>query len=197
MKTLAQQARSRPSSHAARNGATIETQAGSYGWHRWSAALTILVFIVACSRRSGPDVQFVAGRVLLDGQLLAKADVGFNPASDSAVAAGGQTDAKGVFNLTSARAGSRGRGAIVGAYVVTIRKYRNRVEDLDPSPDPQTDPEAAAKWQAEAASLNRLPPESLIPAPYENAATAPLRAEVKKGRNTFTFELSKDFTPAK
>lgn len=197
MKKLAQHGQSRPSSHAARNGATIETQAGSYGWHRWSAALMILAFIVACSRRSGPDVQFVEGRVLLDGQLLANADIGFNPASDSAVAAGGQTDEKGVFNLTSARAGSRGRGATVGAYVVTIRKYRNRVEDLGPMPDPQNDQEGSATWQAEAARLNRLPPESLIPASYGDAATSPLRAEVKKGRNTFTFELSKDFIPAK
>jgi hypothetical protein len=151
--------------------------------------LTILVFIAACSRGSGPDVQFVEGRVLLDGQVLAKADVGFNPASDSAVAAGGQADEKGVFNLTSARAGSRGRGATEGAYVVTIRKYRNRVEDLGPMPDPQNDQNGAAKWQAEAARLNRLPPESLIPASYGDAATSPLRAEVKKGRNAFTFEL--------
>jgi hypothetical protein len=157
----------------------------------------ILVFIVACSRRSGPDVQMVEGQVLLDGQLLANADVGFNPASDSAVAAGGQTDEKGVFNLTSARAGSRGRGATVGAYVVTIRKYRNRVEDLGPMPDPQNDPEGSATWQAEAARLNRLPPESLIPASYGDSATSPLRAEVKKGPNTFTFELSKDVIPAK
>jgi hypothetical protein len=156
-----------------------------------------LVFIAGCSRRSGPEVQFVDGRVLLDGQLLAKADVGFNPASDSAVAAGGQTDEKGVFNLTSARAGSRGRGATVGAYVVTIRKYRNRVEDLGPMPDPQNDSDGAAKWQAEAARLNRLPPESLIPAAYGDVATSPLRADVIKGRNTFTFELSKDFIPAK
>ncbi len=157
----------------------------------------ILAFIVACSRRSGPDVQFVEGRVLLDGQLLAKADVGFNPASDSAVAAGGQTDERGVFNLTSARAGSRGRGATEGAYVVTIRKYRNRIEDLGPMPDPQNDQDGAAKWQAEASRLNRLPRESLIPAAYGEAATSPLRAEMKKGRNTFTFELSKDFIPAK
>jgi hypothetical protein len=150
----------------------------------------ILVFIGACSRTSGPDVQFVEGRVLLDGQLLANANVGFNPASDSAVAAGGQTDEKGVFNLTSARAGSRGRGATEGAYVVTIRKYRNPVEDLGPMPDPQNDQDGSAKWQAEAARLNRLPPESLIPASYADAATSPLRAEVKKGRNTFTFDLT-------
>lgn len=64
-------------------------------------------------------------------------------------------------------------------------------------PDPQNDQEGSATWQAEASRLNRLPRESLIPAPYGEAATSPLRAEVKKGRNTLTFELAKDFTPAK
>ena len=78
---------------------------------------------------------------------------------------------------------------------MTVRKYRNRLEDLGPQPDP-SDTKAAAKWQAEAERLNALPPDSLIPEAYGDKATSGLKATVKKGRNVgpeFRYELRGDF----
>ena len=165
----------------------------------WMAvALTVVPLVVGCSRNgNGPDVQFVEGRLLLDGEPLALAYVGFNPDGGEAIPAGGQTDDAGFFKLTSTRAGARDRGATVGRYVVTVRKFRNRVAELGDRPDPEGDPAAHEKFLAEEQRVSQLPPESLSPKAYGDKTTSPLRAEVKKGRNTFTFELSKDFTPAK
>lgn len=163
---------------------------------RWGAStFAVVALVIGCSRSSGPNVQFVEGHVLLDGEPLAGADVGFNPESNSGIAASGQTDAAGVFTLTSARGGVGGRGAVAGTYVVTVCKFGNLVEALGAMPDPETDPDGAAKWRAEAARLNSLPPEFLTPKRYGDKATSPLRVEIKKGRNVgpeLTFELSDD-----
>lgn len=82
---------------------------------------------------------------------------------------------------------------------MTVVKWRNRLDDLGPQPDP-SDAAAAARWQAEAERLMSLPADSIVPKPYGDKATAPFKATVKKGRNTgpdFTFELSSDFKPGK
>ena len=165
----------------------------------WMAvALTVVTLVVGCSRKgNGPDVQFVEGRVLLDGEPLALAYVGFNPDGGEAIPAGGQTDDAGFFKLTSTRAGARDRGATMGRYVVTVRKFRNLVAELGDRPDPDAEQAEQAKFLAEERRVSQLPPESLIPKVYGDKTTSPLRAEVKKGRNTFTFELLKDVTPAK
>jgi hypothetical protein len=73
-------------------------------------------------------------------------------------------------------------------------KWRNRLEDLGPKPDP-SDASAAAKWQAEADRVESLPPEYIVPKAYGNKATSPFKATVKKGRNTgpaFKFDLTSD-----
>jgi len=100
-----------------------------------------------------------------------------------------------MYKLTTARGGARLSGAPIGSYVVTIRKYRNRLDDLGPQPDP-SDAEAAAKWQAEANRLSGMPPDSLIPEAYGEKATSGLKATVKPGRNggsEFSFELKSNF----
>jgi hypothetical protein len=157
-------------------------------------ALLASVVATGCSR-TGPAVEFVEGKVLLNGEPLADAMIGYSPAESSGLGAFGRTDAVGMYKLTTARGATRLGGAPIGSYVVTVRKYRNRLDDLGPQPDP-SDAQAAAKWQAEANRLIAMPPDSLIPEAYGDKATSGLKATVKPGRNVgpeFTFELKSDF----
>ena len=154
-----------------------------------------LVFAVGCGRK-GPAVEFVEGVVLLDGQPIAEADVGFSPVAGGVVAYG-RTDSAGKFRLTTGQGGKRLGGAPVGDYTVTGIKWRNRLEGLGPQPGP-SDP-AAGKWQAEAERLMSLPADYIVPKAYGDRATSQLTATVKKGRNIgpdFTFKLSSDYKPA-
>jgi hypothetical protein len=153
-----------------------------------------MAMITGCSR-SGPAVEFVEGQVLLDGEPLTDALIGFSPAEGPGLGAFGRTDAAGKYRLTTAQGGRRLGGAPIGNYVVTVRKYRNRIEELGPRPAPE-DVAAAGKWDAEAKRLGELPPESLIPVAYGERSTSGLKATVKKGRNVgpdFRYELKGDF----
>jgi len=152
-----------------------------------------LAFAVGCGRSKGPAVEFVEGVVLLDGQPIAEADVGFSPVAGGVVAYG-RTDSAGKFRLTTGQGGKHLGGAPVGEYTVTVIKWRNRLADLGPQPGP-SDP-AAGKWQADAERLSSLPPDYMVPKAYGDRATSQLKATVKKGRNVgpdFTFKLSSDF----
>lgn len=156
----------------------------------YALALFAAVVPAGCSRQ-GPAVEFVEGEVLLDGAPLADATIGFSPAEGAGLGAFGRTDAAGRYRLTSAGAGRSLAGAPIGSYIVTVRKYRNRLDELGPRPAPD-DPVAAGKWDAEAKRLGELPPESLLPEAYGDKAKSGLRASVKKGRNVgpdFRFEL--------
>jgi hypothetical protein len=165
----------------------------------WVAACCVLTLVAAvvvtgCSR-SGPAVEFVAGEVLLDGSPLADANIGFSPADGPGLGAFGRTDATGKYRLTTAQGGQQLGGAPVGSYIVTVRKYRNRLDELGPRPGPE-DPVAAGKWDAEAKRLGELPPESVIPVGYGEKSSSGLKATVKKGRNVgpeFRYELRGDF----
>jgi len=163
-------------------------------------ALLLAVAAVGCSSRRGPAVEFVEGRITLDGEPVADAIVGFSPAGGSGLAAHGRTDATGAYRLTTAQGGKPLSGAPVGEYVVTVQKYRNPVADLGPEPDPAD--AAHAKWQAEVERLSAIPLQSLaiIPIGYSDSATSGLTATVKPGRNTgdpVSFALTSDFRPAK
>jgi hypothetical protein len=128
-------------------------------------------------------VAFVEGLVLLDGEPVAGAMVGFSPVS-AGLPAFGKTDAAGVFHLTTARGGAEGRGAMVGEYAVTITKWRNRMEGI-------TEPNPALE-----AELSKLPPDYIVPKAYGDKATSGLNATVKPGRNVgpeFRYELKSDF----
>jgi hypothetical protein len=160
----------------------------------YALALLAAVVPVGCSR-PGPAVEFVEGKVLLDGALLADATIGFSPAEGAGLGAFGRTDAAGKYRLTSAGGGRTLAGAPIGSYIVTVRKYRNPLDDLGPRPAPD-DPVAAGKWDAEAKRLGELPPESVIPVGYGEKSSSGLKATVKKGRNVgpeFRYELKGDF----
>ena len=142
------------------------------------AGLFAIIGAGGCGR-SGPAVAYVEGIVLLDGEPVTGASVGFTPVS-AGQPAFGKTDAAGVFHLTTVRGGARDGGAVVGEYAVTITKWRNRMEGI-------TEPNPALE-----AEIAKLPPDYIVPKAYGDKATSGLKATVKPGRNVgpeFRYEL--------
>lgn len=145
--------------------------------------------VVGCGQR-GPRVEYVEGVVVMDGQPVQGATVGFSPVDAAAgLPANGVTDATGTFQLTAARGGGRSAGTAVGEYVVTISKSRARMPS---GPMPADGDPRQQRWMAEMARLAALPPIHELPEIYAEAATSPLRVSVKRGSNTgpnLRFEL--------
>lgn len=158
----------------------------------------MLAGLTGCGHR-GPAVEFVEGRITIDGEPLSDASVGFSPTDAGRLSAYGRTDATGTYRLTTSQGGAKLGGAPIGTYLVTVRKYRSRVSELGPEPD-ASDAAAHAKWTAEYERLTALPLDSVIPSAYGNTATSGLTATVKPGRNTgdaVSFALTSDYRPAK
>ncbi len=153
-----------------------------------------LIVTAAGCGQSGPAVQYVEGRVLLDGAPVSGATVNFQPLTPEAMPAYGGTDAEGIYRLTTTRGGRRDGGALAGDYAITISKWRNRLEDLPAEPDP-SDTTALSEWMRKKEALERLPPDYIVPKRYGDPKTSCLTASVKQGRNTgeaFVFELSSE-----
>jgi len=153
-------------------------------------AVAVIGLVAGCWRSSGPAVQFVEGKVLLDGQPLEGATVGLSPAPGSpALPAYARTDATGVFRVTSTRGGRRDAGATVGEYIVTVSKVESEadaaIEDPD-HPDYRKKPTAVSRAKQ---------PKNIVPDVYGEVGTSPLRMSVQRGANTgpaFVFDLKAD-----
>ena len=163
---------------------------------RVAALLVILPFLtwVTGCRQSGPAVEFVEGFVTLDGEPVPDATVGFSPAGGPGPAAFGKTDDKGIFHLTTVQGGRPQGGAPVGEYIVTVKKWRNRLAELGQRPEP-TDA-AFAAWSRREQELLAMPPDYIVPQEYGEKRTSGLKVTVARGRNTgsaFTFDLRGDF----
>lgn len=125
--------------------------------------VVLAIFAIGCDR--GPPVVRVEGKVLLDGQPLAAADVGFSPVgSGDVLAAGGRTRDDGTFVLSS-RGARLGAGALLGEYVVTVRKIKEPPEEFTGII------------------------EYIVPPRYGDTAKSPLRATVVSGRNVYEFAV--------
>ena len=97
--------------------------------------------------------------------------------TEAGLAAAGRTDSEGTFYLNAIDSGQSGAGTKVGEYIVSVMKQRG-----DPVPT------RAADALPGSPPLN-LKIQDLLPVTYKSAATSPLRATVKQGRNTFRFDL--------
>jgi len=144
-----------------------------------------LGLVVGCSRSRGPVVQFVEGKVVLDGEALEGATVGLSPVKGSTgLPAYARTDGQGVFRVTSTRGGRRDAGAAAGDYVVTVSKV---VADEG---DVAVDEDGSGKKPARRPSSK--PPRNVVPEVYAEVDTSPLRAIIKSGANTgpaFVYDL--------
>ncbi|MDR3234131.1 MAG: carboxypeptidase-like regulatory domain-containing protein [Planctomycetaceae bacterium] len=87
-----------------------------------------LPFIAGCSEYSPYKVVMVKGDVLVDGQPVEGITVTFSPVNSAAGhGAGGVTDAKGHFRLTTGGL-KVGKGAEVGEYNVSFAKGESRYD---------------------------------------------------------------------
>lgn len=181
---------------SAGNGRTapMTPRTGHKSWWPLVSCIAIgLCVAVGCGRR-GPSVEMVEGLVLMDGEPLAGASVGFAPISlDQGLHAVGLTDAAGEFRLTAMRGGAAGAGTAIGDYGVIVSKMLSR--------DPESK-EPVAKPKPGAVVPKLVKPGYgmmdyivLVPEAYGDAATSGLAASVKKGVNKVTFELRSDFSP--
>jgi hypothetical protein len=182
-------------------GRTSDLFAGTVGGkrqyvrHRIAAGIVagLMVGFVGCSQ-SGPAVQFVEGRVLLDGKPIAGATVGFGPVNPAAgLAAAGTTNAEGVFQLTASGGGAPGRGTLPGEYVVTVLKLEQSQGKSLPTPD---DPDYGKSADPSVPTPAGGPPKYVVPEAYSKPETSGLKATVKPGRNTgdgFVFSLDASF----
>ncbi|MDR3233348.1 MAG: carboxypeptidase-like regulatory domain-containing protein [Planctomycetaceae bacterium] len=92
--------------------------------------ITITLFIVAltiagCGESSPYKVVFVSGTVMIDGAPMEGVNVIFSPVNpNEGHTAGGTTDAKGNFKLTTGGL-KAGKGAVAGKYNVLFEKSTN------------------------------------------------------------------------
>lgn len=151
----------------------------------------VLVGVVGCTG-SGPDVQYVEGKVTLDGQPVEGATVGFSPVDPTkGLAAVGTTDASGVFRLTAMQGGEPDSGTTAGKYKVTLTKTTVPVASAEETQKMQDDP----NYGTTAATMSApLQVTAVIPPAYNNADTSGIEVTVKEGRNDgpeFQFDLKK------
>ena len=151
-----------------------------------------LGLVVGCGRNRGPAVQFVEGKVVLDGESLEGATVGLSPVKGSTgLPAYARTDGQGVFRVTSTRGGRRDAGAAAGDYVVTVSKV---VADEG---DVAVEEDGSGKKPARRPSSKQ--PRNVVPEVYAEVDSSPLRATIHSGANTgpaFVFDLKSPSTKA-
>jgi hypothetical protein len=140
---------------------------------------------------SGPDVQYVEGVVLVDGQPVEGVTVSFSPVnSETGLPAVGTTDATGKFTLTALQGGSPGGGTTAGDYKVGFTKSDVTSISAEEAQQMQDDPNYGKSTGLSA------PPKvmSAIPNKYTNPDTSGITVTVKKGENKgedFQFKLEK------
>lgn len=152
-------------------------------WLGISALMT--ASLCGCGPR-GPAVEMVEGTVLLDGQPLGEASIGFSPEGGSGLPAAGMTGPDGKFRLNAIHGAKPGGGTAVGEYVVTVSK---RVTTGPSGPTSTEDP----NYGKTPANPEEPKIKNLVPDLYGDAKTSPLRASIVAGTNSFEFQLdSKD-----
>jgi hypothetical protein len=118
----------------------------------------ILAALSGCGRSDRVAVYPVEGKLTMNGQPLAGAQVVFHPQTrDKVLPARGTTDSRGNFRLTTYDAQD---GAAAGTYSITVAHY------------------PLVQWQGEF-----LPGGNILPPKYAALATTDLKAEVAQGNN--------------
>ena len=147
--------------------------------------LGIIALIYMAPQRTPSGIVYLEGTVTLDGNLISGVSVILHPRNGEGTAAGGMTDARGIFTVTTHPAPA-GSGAMAGEYDVTFSKVEVEVRDIPMMPAPAPAPSAARHTQA--------PPQRtyIIPQRYGRPSTSglePITVEANE-RNRFTFVLT-------
>jgi hypothetical protein len=158
--------------------------------------LALGLLVSAGCGRSGPVVAFVEGTVLLDGQPVAEATVGFSPIAGGLPAVG-MTDGDGRFHLSSTGGGRPEAGAVPGEYAVVVSKQVVEHSGAPPTPEQESSVPPSSWPDRGSARPPTQTVRDLVPAAYGHAESSGLRAVVKPGRNTLQFDLRSDPTPAR
>jgi len=139
-------------------------------------AAVLFASVAGCGMK-GLEVQFVEGRVTLDGEPLGNATIGFTCTEKPEVPpAYAVTDENGIYRLTSVGE-KHGKGAVVGTFVVNVTKFETEEYEVGEGGTPIGPPP----------EVRRITPEI-----YGEPATSPLRATVQQGKNVgaeFDFAL--------
>lgn len=118
---------------------------------------------------------YVTGKVTMDNEPVANANVVFAMTGENAIAPfHSQTDNQGMYKLF----GHNGPTVPVGNYKVTVTKLTLKDGKV---------PEGEEVFKAEAKGLMK----NTLPKAYESTNTTPLAREVKSGRNVIDLELKK------
>jgi hypothetical protein len=134
-----------------------------------TAIVALLLLPAGCSQ---PGVKKVTGKVTLDGNPLAGADVQFVPKEDLTLGEfGGQTNEQGDFSIS---VGGPGMTAKPGLYVVLITK--GGIPGVTKKPRSEEDLKEVMKRTAPGVAGQELP------AVYGDKASSPFTVEIKEGK---------------
>lgn len=131
-----------------------------------------MLLIAAGCGRSGPELAIVTGKVTLDGEPVAHAQLTFKPPATGSggSTAYGVTDNQGNYTLQYSR---DARGALPGQYEVVI----------------ESPPKPSKSEIAELKAAGENVPETAINLPAKYSQPGELTAEVKSGSNAIDFTL--------
>ena len=172
----------------------------------------MLIATVGCGA-GHPPVEIVTGTVMYNGAPLAEATVTFHPSEANSLgsasrASSGETDAQGVFRLTTNYIDGNSivmlDGAPAGAYSVTVTKLKKKVyantNDGAPPEDTEGNTGVNEEYFAEMGNLSEdgssnLKEESLISTKFRLAYETPLTdIQVVAGENNFKVDINENGT---
>ena len=171
----------------------------------------MLIATVGCGAKL-PPVEIVTGTVMYNGAPLAEATVTFHPSEANSIgaasrASSGETDAQGVFRLTTNYIDGASivklDGAPAGAYSVTVSKLKKKVYAETggaPPEDNEDNTGVNEEYFAEMGNLSEdgssnLKEESLISTKFRLAYETPLTdIQVVAGENNFKVDINENGT---
>lgn len=175
-------------------------------------AIGAMLFATVGCGTDHPPVEIVTGTVTYNGAPLAEAMVTFHPSEANSAgaasrASSGETDAQGVFQLTTNYVDGTSvvklDGAPAGVYSVTVSKLKKKVyADVGEAPPDDTEGNTGVneEYFAEMGNMREdgtddYKEESLISIKFRLAYETPLRdIEVVAGGNDFKVDINEDGT---
>ena len=143
------------------------------------SGVLVLSAFVGCSSKGGLSGLYPCeGTVTYNGAPVDGASVTFYPdGGTDARSAGGRTDARGVFQLTTLKPQD---GVFPGNYTVTIIKYEEYGKE----------PPLVMNSEGDMIPSGGRPVRNVLPAKYGTPETSGLTSRIEKRKNTVSFDLT-------